>query len=77
MRSNTPFADRLSNLQPEKLRGSKFDTPEDLAAFALKFDEGLKRVFSNNRSSQHIKFGSPRDNDPKHGIKAGRFTLTG
>jgi len=26
---------------------------------------------------QYVKFGSPRDNDSKHGIKAGRLTLTG
>ena len=61
----------------EKLRGSKFDTPEDLAAFSHRLDEGVKRVFSNDRAAQYIKFGSPRDNDPRCGIKAGRLTLTG
>ena len=62
---------------PEKLRRSKFNTPEDIAAFAQKFDEGLKRVFSDNSGAQYIKFGSPRDNDPSHGIKAGKLMLTG
>ena len=61
----------------EKLRGSRFDTPEDLTAFAQKFDDGLKRVFSNDQAIQYVRFGSPRDNDPKCGIKAGRLTLTG
>ena len=62
---------------PEKLRRSKFNTPEDIAAFAQKFDEGLKRVFSDKAGAQYIKFGSPRDNDPAHGIKAGKLMLTG
>ena len=65
------------NPQPEQLKGSKFDTPEDLAAFAQKFDEGVKRVFSSDKVSQYVKFGSPRDTDPKCGIKAGRLALTG
>jgi hypothetical protein len=59
------------------LRGSKFDTPEDLAAFSQKFDEGVKKVFSDVETPQRVKFGSPRDNDPDYGIKAGKLTLTG
>jgi hypothetical protein len=66
-------------IQPEleRLKTSIFDTPEDMTAFSRKFDEGLKRVFSDSTAVQYVKFGSPRDNDPKHGIKAGRFMLTG
>ena len=63
--------------QAEKLKTSKFHTPEDIAAFTQKFDEGLKRVFSGDTGTQYIKFGSPRDNDPDHGIRAGRLALTG
>ena len=77
MRSKILLTDQSLNMQPEKLRGSKFDTPEDLAAFAQKFDEGVKRVFSSDQAPQYVRFGSPRDNDPKCGIKAGRLTLTG
>ena len=69
--------DRLLNPQPGKLKGSKFDTPEDLDAFSQKFDEGVKRVFSKVQPPQYVKFGSPRDNDPDCGIKAGRLALTG
>ena len=67
----------LLNPQPGKFNGSKFDTPEDLAAFSQKFDEGVKRVFSNDQATQYVRFGTPRDNDPKCGVKAGRLTLTG
>ena len=77
MCSNVLLVGRLLNPQPGKLKGSKFDTPEDLDAFAQKFDEGVKRVFSNDQAVQHVKFGSPRDHDPDCGIKAGRLTLTG
>jgi hypothetical protein len=59
------------------LKGSKFNTPEDIAAFAQKFDEGLKRVFSDDKGIQKVKFGSPRDNDPRVGIKSGSLMLTG
>ena len=62
---------------PEKLKQSKFNTPEDIAAFAQKFDEGAKTEFSDDKVMQYIKFGSPRDNDPNHGIKKGKLTLTG
>jgi len=58
-------------------RGSRFNTPENLAAFSQRFDEGVKKVFSNNQADQYVKFGSLRDNDPAYGIKAGRLTLTG
>ena len=48
-------------------------------AFSQKFDEGVKKIFStlNSRADQHVKFGSPRDNDLDYGIKVGRITLTG
>jgi hypothetical protein len=72
--SSVPFPFQL---RPERLRKSKFNTPEDIAAFAQKFDEGTKRVFSNDEGLQYIKFGSLRDNDPQHGIKAGKMMLTG
>ena len=68
---------RLLDKHPEKLIGSKFDTPEDLDAFSQRFDEGVKRIFSTNQTTQHVKFGSPRDNDPECGIKAGRLALAG
>ena len=68
---------RLLTPQLEQLRGSRFDTPEDLTAFAQKFDEGVKRAFSNDQVPQYVKFGALRDHDPELGIKAGRLTLTG
>ena len=61
----------------ERLRRSTFNTPDDIATFAQNFDEGPKRVFSDDKRVQYVKFGSPRDNDPKHGIKAGKLLLTG
>jgi len=78
VRSNAPPTDRLLSTQPEELKYSKFNTPEDLASFSRKFDEGVKKIFStsNSHTDQHVKFGSPRDNDPDYGIKAGRITLT-
>jgi len=68
---------RATALIKEKLRGSRFDTPDDLAIFSQRFDEGVKKVFSNNQTPQFVRFGSLRDNDPRYGIKGGRLTLAG
>ena len=54
-----------------------FNAPGDIEAFSQKFDEGLKRIFSDDSGAQFVKFGSLRDNDPEHGIKAGKLMLTG
>jgi len=77
--SNVSPTDWSLNPQPEQLKCSKFNTPEDLAAFSQQFDEGVKKIFSTSNSfaDQYVKFGSPRDNDPDYGIKAGRIALTG
>ncbi|KAF9649037.1 hypothetical protein BDM02DRAFT_3095383 [Thelephora ganbajun] len=61
----------------ETLRGSRLNTLENLAAFSQRFDEGIKKVFSNNQTTQYIRFGSPKDNDTNYGIRAGKLTLTG
>ena len=70
---------QIAQPQPEKLKHSKFNTPEDLEAFSQRFDDGVKKVFSmpNSRAAQYVGFGSPRDDDFNCGIKAGRLTLTG
>jgi len=59
------------------LRGSKFNTSEDLDAFSQRFDEGVKRAFSDDQASQYVKIGFPKDHDPEHGIRAGKLLLTG
>jgi hypothetical protein len=71
------FVPPLVHLRPEKLKGSRFNTPENIAAISQGFDEGLKRVFSDDKEVQYVKFGSPRDNDPRFGIQKGKLTLTG
>ena len=48
-----------------------------MATAAQNLDEFLKRVFSDeDRAQYYIKFGSPMDHDPQHGIKAGKLVLT-
>ena len=72
------FVTRPVERQPEKLGGSeKFDTDDYFSVIAQKFDEGLKRVFSDDTKKQFVKFGMPTDKDPDHGIKGGKFVLTG
>jgi hypothetical protein len=71
------FLPSLVQLLPGKLKGSMFDTPEYIAAIAQKFEEGLKRVFSDDKGTHYVEFGSPTDNDPRFGIQKGKLTLTG
>lgn len=60
-----------------RLKNSKFDNKQDLAAVAESFDTGLKETFSDNTKPQFVKFGSPRDNDARCGVKGGKLTLPG
>jgi len=59
------------------LRDSKPNTDENLEEFSERFDDGVKKVFSNDQAPQYVKFGSMRDNDLEYDVKAGRLTLTG
>ena len=77
MRFNIPLVDRLTNPQPGMLRGSGLDTPGNLEAFSQRFDDGVKKVFSNDQVAQYVKFGSPKDSNSHCGIRAGRLTLAG
>ena len=65
------------NTPSENLATSNFNTPDDIATFSRKFDEGLKRVFTDEESVYYVKFGGARDNDPEHGITGGKLLLTG
>ena len=58
-------------------KNSRFDNEQDLAAFTESFDTGLKWVFADNSKPQFVKFGSPRDNDPRYNVKTGKLRLSG
>ena len=77
VRSDIPLPSRFPNSPLERLNSSNLNTPENLGEFSERFDDGVKKVFSNNQAPQYVKFGSMRDNDPKYGVRAGRLTLTG
>ena len=77
VRSHALRTDKFLNSDEESWSGSRFKTSENIEAFSQRFDEGLKRVFSDNKGTQYVKFGSVKENDPSYGIKAGRLALTG
>ena len=68
---------RLTFSRLAKLKNSKFDNKQDLAALTESFNTGLKATFSDSSKPQFVKFGSPRDNDPRYGVKGGKFSLAG
>lgn len=61
----------------EKLRASKYGTPDTLDHITKRFDETTKRLFRNKDEPQFIPFGSPLDKDLKAGIRGGQLKLTG
>jgi len=64
--------------RPGRLKGSRFGTKQDLAAFTESFDTGLKETFSDStKPHEFVKFGSLRDNDTHCGVKSGKLSLTG
>ena len=60
-----------------RLKGSRFDSKQDLEVLRENFDAGLKTNFSENTKSHHLKFGSPREHDPGCGVKNGKLALQG
>jgi len=60
-----------------RLKNSRFDNEQDLEALTGSFDTGLKVTFSDSSKPQFVKFGSPRDNDARCGVKGGKFNLAG
>ncbi|CAL1716267.1 unnamed protein product [Somion occarium] len=61
----------------EKLRNSKYGTPDSLDHITKRFDETTKRLFRDNKEMQFVPFGSPLDKDQAAGIRVGQLKLTG
>lgn len=65
------------NVPSEKLKGSKYGTPDALDHITKRFDETTKRLFRSKSDPQYIPFGSPLDRDSKVGIRGGQLKLAG
>ncbi|KAI5116259.1 hypothetical protein M0805_008164, partial [Coniferiporia weirii] len=61
----------------EKLRSSKYGSPDTLDHITKRFDETTKRLFRDSHDAQYIPFGSPLDKDLKAGIRGGQLKLDG
>ncbi|EJD06533.1 uncharacterized protein FOMMEDRAFT_76543 [Fomitiporia mediterranea MF3/22] len=61
----------------EKLRTSKYGSPDTLDHITKRFDETTKRLFRDKHEVQYINFGSPLDKDLKVGIRNGNLKLAG
>ncbi|KAJ3497279.1 hypothetical protein NLJ89_g10367 [Agrocybe chaxingu] len=68
---------RAREFLEEKLKHSKYGTPDSLDHITRKFDETTKRLFRDRNDLQFIPFGSPLDKDPTVGIRSGQLRLTG
>lgn len=67
----------LLTLAQDKLRGSKYGTPDSLEHITKRFDETTKRLFRDKKEPQYVQFGSPLDKDLSVGIRQGQLKLTG
>ncbi|KDQ59114.1 hypothetical protein JAAARDRAFT_192659 [Jaapia argillacea MUCL 33604] len=61
----------------EKLRGSGFDTPQDVRKMVKFFDQTIKKRFKGTQKTALLQFGGTRDNAPDYGINRGAVKLTG
>ncbi|KAJ7773387.1 hypothetical protein B0H16DRAFT_1766560 [Mycena metata] len=68
---------RARRFLEEKLKSSKYGSPEAVEHITKRFDETTKRLFRDDRTLQFISFGSPLDKDPNVGIRGGQLKLTG
>ncbi|KAG7451216.1 uncharacterized protein BT62DRAFT_1038636 [Guyanagaster necrorhizus] len=68
---------RAREFLKEKLKNSKYGTPDSLDHITRRFDETTKRLFRDKNGSQFIPFGSPLDRDLSVGIRNGQLKLTG
>ncbi|KAL0572206.1 hypothetical protein V5O48_009761 [Marasmius crinis-equi] len=68
---------RARVLFEEKLKNSKYGTPDALDHITKRFDETTKRLFRNKKDPQFIVFGSPLDKDLSVGIRSGQLRLSG
>lgn len=68
---------RAREFLEEKLKGSKYGTPDSIDHITKRFDETTKRLFRDKKDLQFVPFGSPLDKDLPAGIRGGQLKLDG
>lgn len=68
---------RAREFLAEKLKNSKYGTPDAIDHITKRFDETTKRLFRDRSEIQWVPFGSPLDKDVSVGIRGGSLKLTG
>ncbi|THV07338.1 hypothetical protein K435DRAFT_815567 [Dendrothele bispora CBS 962.96] len=68
---------RARVLFQEKLKNSRYGTPDAVDHITKRFDETTKRLFRDKKDPQFIPFGSPLDKDLSVGIRSGQLKLSG
>ncbi|KAL6307414.1 hypothetical protein BKA93DRAFT_727356 [Sparassis latifolia] len=61
----------------DKLKTSKYGSPDSLDHITKRFDETTKRLFRDDKDLQFVPFGSPLDKDISAGIRGGQLRLKG
>ncbi|KAI6108131.1 hypothetical protein F5141DRAFT_1120837 [Pisolithus sp. B1] len=69
-------AGRAADVPTEKLKNSKYGTPDAIDHITKRFDETTKRLFRDKSEIQWVPFGSPLDKDVSVGIRGGSLKLT-
>ncbi|KAF9563201.1 hypothetical protein CPC08DRAFT_633052 [Agrocybe pediades] len=68
---------RAREFLEDKLKNSKYGSPDSVDHITRRFDETTKRLFRDRNELQFIPFGSPLDKDTSVGIRAGQLRLSG
>lgn len=62
----------------ERLRGTRWDNPEDLRSLRQTFASSIKETFSNSTQEQILlPIGSSSENDSRIGLRRGKLVFTG
>lgn len=76
VQAGSVFVDRaMQNQLENKLCGSRFSDPEDIARMTKRFEESTKRRFDGRSTEYYLQFGTTRDTEPQFGISRGRMKL--
>lgn len=68
---------RARELLAERLRGTRWDNPDDIAALESRFCTSIKETFTSVEERQYLTVGSTGETIPDKGIKRGKLVLEG
>ncbi|KAH9912671.1 uncharacterized protein B0H18DRAFT_942250 [Fomitopsis serialis] len=77
LQGSTRVNNRARTFLEDKLKDSRFANDDFVNSMLESFESSAKPTFRDTTKTSYVKFGGPRDNDDKCGIKRGVLALSG